>query len=103
MKVREKYAELINVASTSGVTGMEVIEKDGVLFVDGTVDSEDIRKRLWDIVAKIDTDNRAGDVVINDLVLNIKVDSMTGDASPEIKAKSEGYVEDVDKNFVGRK
>ena len=91
MKVVEKYAEVIKVAKELGVTSLQLDEKDGVLFINGTAASDDVRKKLWDTVAKIDSNHRAGD-----LVMNIKVDGLTGDASPE--NKQNGYTEDVDKN-----
>jgi len=98
MKVKEKYAEVINVGNALGITDLRLREQDGVLFIDGTAPSEDIIKKMWDTVAKIDSDHRAGD-----LMMNIRLNEMTGDASPEKKSDSDGYTEDIEQNVDEKK
>jgi nucleoid-associated protein YgaU len=65
MALKDKYAELVNAANASGVTGLQVREQDNVLYIDGTAPSEDVKRRLWDVYNKIDPDYRAGDLVMN--------------------------------------
>lgn len=65
MALQEKYRELISIAQTSGITGLQVREQDNVLYIDGKAPSQQIKKQLWDIYNKIDPDYRAGDLVLN--------------------------------------
>ena len=43
MAVQEKYAELVQTATTLGVSNLAVAEKDGVLHVSGTAKSTALR------------------------------------------------------------
>lgn len=68
MALRQKYQQLIDAATRSGVTNLEVREQGGVLYIDGNAPSEDVKKQIWDVYNKIDPDYRAGDLVLNLLV-----------------------------------
>ncbi|HEY0679571.1 MAG TPA: LysM peptidoglycan-binding domain-containing protein [Chitinophagaceae bacterium] len=65
MALEQKYQELINAARTSGVENLQVREQDNVLYIDGTVNSEETKKNLWNVYNRIDPDYRSGDVVMN--------------------------------------
>jgi nucleoid-associated protein YgaU len=69
MALRQKYQQLIDAATRSGVTNLEVREQGGVLYIDGNAPSEDVKKQIWDVYNKIDPDYRAGDLVLNLLVM----------------------------------
>lgn len=65
MNLEHKYQELINAAKAGGVGNLQVREQDNVLYIDGTVQSEEAKRQLWNIYNKIDPDYRSGDVVMN--------------------------------------
>jgi LysM repeat protein len=65
MALRAKYQQLIDAATKSGVTNLQVREQGNVLYIDGSAPSEEVKKSLWDIYNKIDPDYRAGDLVLN--------------------------------------
>lgn len=65
MALRSKYQQLIDTATRSGVTNLQVREQGNVLYIDGNAPSEDVKKGLWDLYNKIDPDYRAGDLVLN--------------------------------------
>ena len=65
MPVQTKYQELIRTAQTSGVSNLQVREQNDILYIDGNVPSENIKKQLWDIYNRIDPDYRSGDLVMN--------------------------------------
>jgi nucleoid-associated protein YgaU len=65
MALRAKYQQLIDTATKSGVTNLQVREQGNVLYIDGNVPSEEVKKSLWDVYNKIDPDYRAGDLVLN--------------------------------------
>jgi nucleoid-associated protein YgaU len=65
MALRAKYQQLIDAATKSGVTNLQVREQENVLYIDGSAPSEEVKKSLWDLYNKIDPDYRAGDLVLN--------------------------------------
>ena len=65
MALRAKYQSLIDAATKSGVTNLQVREHGNVLYIDGNAPSEQVKKSLWDLYNKIDPDYRAGDLVLN--------------------------------------
>src|SRR5215213_7412213 len=65
MALQDKYRELINAARSGDASGVQVREQDNVLYIDGTVQSEESKKNLWDIYNRIDPDYRSGDLVMN--------------------------------------
>lgn len=65
MALQNKYQELITKAQSSGVTDLKAREQDGVLYIDGTAPSGQVKDELWNIYGKIDPDFLAGDVVMN--------------------------------------
>ena len=69
MALRAKYQQLIDTATQSGVTNLQVREENGVLYIDGNAPSEDVKKQVWDVYNKIDPDFRSGDLVLNLMVM----------------------------------
>ncbi|MEO5593277.1 MAG: SH3 domain-containing protein [Chitinophagaceae bacterium] len=65
MALQDKYKELLDAASTTGVSNLQVREQDNVLYIDGEAPTGDVKDQLWSIYNKIDPDFRAGDVVMN--------------------------------------
>ncbi len=68
MALQDKYKELTDAATASGVIDLAVREQDGVLYIDGTAPNASVKDQLWDIYGKADPNYLAGD-----LVLNVKV------------------------------
>ena len=65
MALRAKYQQLIDTATQSEVTNLQVREQGNVLYIDGNAPSEEVKQNLWDVYNKIDPDYRAGDLVLN--------------------------------------
>ncbi len=65
MALQNKYQSLINLANTAGAKNLEVREQDNVLYIDGQVPSETVKKQLWDEYNRLDPDYRSGDLVLN--------------------------------------
>lgn len=63
--LRRKYQELIDTATRSGVSNLEVRQQDNVLYIDGNAPSDAVKQQLWDVYNKIDPDYRSGDLVMN--------------------------------------
>ena len=65
MALTEKYKELIDAATTGGVSNLQVREQDNVLYIDGEAPTGAIKDNLWDVYGKIDPGFRSADVVMN--------------------------------------
>ena len=65
MALTEKYQSLIDIANQGGASGLQVREEGGVLHIDGTVPSEEVKQRLWDEYGRLDPDMRSGDLILN--------------------------------------
>lgn len=65
MALQDKYKQLVDTATASGVSNLQVREQDGVLYIDGEAPSGGVKDQLWDIYGKIDPNFLSGDVVMN--------------------------------------
>lgn len=65
MALKDKYKELLDAASSSGVSNLQVREQDNVLYIEGEAPSGDVKDKLWDVYNKIDPDFKASDVVMD--------------------------------------
>ncbi|GEP95320.1 LysM peptidoglycan-binding domain-containing protein [Chitinophaga cymbidii] len=93
MALQEKYAELIQQANSNGVTGLQVAEQNGVLYVTGTAPSTAVKDQLWGTYEKLDPDMRSGDVVLNI--------SVAAGAEEEYEVKSGDSLSKIAKNYPG--
>jgi len=60
-----KYQQLIDAATNSGVTNLEVRQQENVLYIDGDAPSDAVKQQLWDTYNQIDPDYRSGDLIMN--------------------------------------
>lgn len=65
MSVQEKYQSLIDLANSSGISGLNVTEGDGFIKIEGTAPSAEVKQKLWDEYGRLDPDYRSGDLVLN--------------------------------------
>ncbi|MFN2457321.1 MAG: LysM peptidoglycan-binding domain-containing protein [Chitinophagaceae bacterium] len=65
MALQSKYQPLINAAQSAGARNLQVRQQGNVLYIDGEVPSESVKKSLWDEYNRIDPDYRTGDLVLN--------------------------------------
>lgn len=72
MALQDKYAELLQTATTLGVTNLASTEQDGVLHVSGTANSTADYDTLWALYDKIDPNMASGDLMMN---IDIKADA----------------------------
>jgi hypothetical protein len=81
--LQAKYKELIDSATSAGVTNLQVREQNNVLYIDGEAPSGQVKDNLWSIYNKIDPDFRAGD-----LIMNINVSTMVSGATATVNTQS---------------
>ena len=72
MALQDKYAELVQTATTLGVANLAVAEQAGVLHVSGTANSTADYDALWAFYNKIDPNMASGDLMMN---VDIKADA----------------------------
>ena len=65
MALRDKYKELIDAATSAGISDLKVREQDNVLYIDGSTTDGKVKDNLWNIYNKIDPDFRAGDLILD--------------------------------------
>ena len=65
MALQDKYKPLIDAATASGVTNLQVKEQDGVLYVNGNAPSGAVKDKLWNEYDKIDPNFTTGDLVLD--------------------------------------
>lgn len=80
MALQAKYQPLINAAQTAGATNLQVRQQGNVLYIDGEVASEAVKKQLWDKYNQLDPDYRSGDLVLN---LNVAGGGQSADTTTE--------------------
>jgi nucleoid-associated protein YgaU len=93
MALQDKYATLIQQATSAGVTGLQVVEQNNVLYVTGTAPSSAVKDQIWGTYEKLDPEMRAGD-----MVLNI---SVAEGAEQEYEVKSGDSLSKIAKNYPG--
>jgi len=92
MSLQDKYSQLISYAQSSNVSGLNVIEKDGVLYVSGQA-TPSVKDQIWKLYDQIDPDARAGDMVLDIAVLPGSeeiYEVKSGDSLSKIAAKYPG-------------
>ena len=71
MALQDKYAELLQTATTLGVSDLAVAEKEGTLHVSGTAKTTADYDTLWSLYDKIDPNMASSDLMMN---IDIKAD-----------------------------
>ena len=72
MALQDKYAELLQTATTLGVANLASTEQAGVLHISGTANSTADYDTLWALYAKIDPNMASSDLMMN---IDIKADA----------------------------
>lgn len=65
MSLQAKYQNLIDTAKTSNISDLTIGELDGVLHINGTAPTADVKNTLWDIYGSLDPNFLSGDVVMD--------------------------------------
>ncbi len=72
MALQDKYAELLQTATTLGIANLASTEQTGVLHVSGTANSTADYDALWALYSKIDPNMASGDLMMN---IDVKADA----------------------------
>jgi len=64
MSLQEKYQSLIDLANSSGISGLNITEGEGFIRIEGAASSAEAKQALWDKYGELDPDYRSGDLVL---------------------------------------
>ena len=65
MSLQEKYQSLIDMANSSGISGLNITEGDGFIKIEGSAPSAEVKQQLWNEYGRLDPDYRSGDLVLD--------------------------------------
>lgn len=60
--LQDKYAGVISAAQSAGISGLQVREQDGILYVSGSAGSTAAKDTVWNALGAIDTTYSASDI-----------------------------------------
>ncbi len=63
--LQDKYASVISAAQVAGVSGLQVTEQDGILYVSGSTSTTSAKDAVWDALGVIDPSFSATDINID--------------------------------------
>ncbi len=93
MALQDKYKELIQYASGNGITNLNIVEQESVLYVTCTAPNHQAKDHIWNLYEKADPEMRSAD-----MVLNVTVDQSV----PETyEVKSGDNLSKIAKNYSG--
>lgn len=65
MSLQDKYAGVVSAAQSAGITGLNVQEQDGVLYITGAASNSAAKDSVWNALGAIDPNYTATDININ--------------------------------------
>lgn len=63
--LQNKYAGVISAAQSAGVSNLQVIEQDGILYVSGNAASTSAKDAVWNALGAIDSNYSASDINVD--------------------------------------
>ena len=63
--LQDKYASVVSAAQSAGVSGLQVSEQDGILYVSGSASSTAAKDAVWNALGAIDSTFSASDINID--------------------------------------
>lgn len=65
MSLQDKYAGVVSAAQSAGITGLNVQEQDGVLYITGAASNSAAKDSVWNALGAIDPNYTATDINID--------------------------------------
>ncbi len=63
--LQQKYQSVISAAQSSGITGLQVQEQNGILYISGSASTTAEKDAVWNALGAIDTTYSASDINLN--------------------------------------
>lgn len=61
----DKYAKVVSAAQSAGITGLQVSEQDGILYISGNAASSAAKDAVWNALGAIDSTYSASDINVD--------------------------------------
>lgn len=63
--LQDKYASVVSAAQSAGVSGLQVSEQDGILYISGNAANTTAKDAVWNALGAIDSTYSASDINID--------------------------------------
>lgn len=63
--LQDKYASVVVAAQSAGISGLQVQEQEGILYISGSVGSSSAKDMVWNALGAIDPTYSASDINID--------------------------------------
>lgn len=63
--LQDKYASVVSAAQSAGISGLQVTEQDGILYVSGNASNSAAKDAVWNALGAIDSTYSASDINID--------------------------------------
>lgn len=63
--LQDKYASVVSAAQSAGISGLQVQEQDGVLYISGNAANSAAKDAVWNALGAIDSTYSASDINID--------------------------------------
>lgn len=83
--LQDKYASVISAAKTAGITGLQVQEQDGILYVSGNAANSTAKDSVWNALGAIDPTYTA-----NDINLEVQVSGLASGTNLTVATEETG-------------
>ena len=65
MSLQDKYASVVSAAQSAGISGLQVQEQDGILYISGSAANTASKDAVWNALGAIDASYSASDINID--------------------------------------
>lgn len=65
MSLQDKYASVVSAAQSAGISGLQVTEQDGILYIAGSAANSAAKDSVWNALGAIDSTFTASDINID--------------------------------------
>lgn len=63
--LQDKYSSVVSAAQSAGISGLQVQEQDGILYVSGSASNTAAKDAVWNALGAIDSSYSASDINID--------------------------------------
>ncbi|QCX53061.1 SH3 domain-containing protein [Elizabethkingia sp. JS20170427COW] len=81
--LQDKYASVVIAAQNAGISGLQVQEQDGILYISGSAANTNAKDAVWNALGAIDATYSASDININ-----VQVSGLTPGTSLKVITES---------------
>lgn len=81
--LQDKYSSVVSAAQSAGISGLQVSEQDGILYISGNASNSAAKDAVWNALGAIDSTYSASDINIDVQVAGLAAGSALRVATEE--------------------